>query len=107
MGIVQANQLDIGHAGETAQMGGIVEGMSMAHANGRYTHAHAAPLARRIPDRPLMLPTLPHRRELCRNQHLVFLPDWPYPGLRRPHAAFAGLLADAPPLQEILVGPDM
>jgi hypothetical protein len=52
---VQTNQLDIGRAGETAQIGGIVEGMPVAHAHGRYTNAHADPLSRRTLDRPLML----------------------------------------------------
>lgn len=59
LGIVQANQLDIGHADKTAQIGSIVEGMPVAHTNGRYTNAHAAPLSHRTLDRPLRLSDYP------------------------------------------------
>jgi hypothetical protein len=55
IGIVQANQLDIGHAGETAQIGSIIEGIPVARTHGRYTHAQATPLTHRTLDRPLKL----------------------------------------------------
>ena len=42
-----------------------------------------------------------------REQDLVFLPDWPYPGLRRPHASLAGLLTDLRAFIEIFVYPGM
>src|SRR5262249_12856973 len=54
-GVGQANQLGIGHAGKTAQISSIVEGMPMAYANGRYTHSHSVTLVRRTPDRPFIL----------------------------------------------------
>jgi hypothetical protein len=56
LGIVQANQMNIKHAGKAAQIGGIVERMPVAHANGGYTNAQAAPVSRRTLDRPVILP---------------------------------------------------
>ena len=50
---------------------------------------------------------LPHWGESRREQDLVFLPDGPYPGLRRPHASLAGLLTDLRAFVEILVHPGM
>ena len=49
---------------------------------------------------------LPHRREGRRYEQLVFLPNRPHTGLRRPRSAtLAGFLAHAGTLVEILVDP--